>query len=190
MASNQSGFMEAFPRSVEALLYWWSAAVVTEFNVPAEPMESSWVVEFSSSDGITNRIDVLPIVSQGGLLVRLNGATEAHQINYPVIPGMILDPLSYKDKRIWELPRNNISKLAVTRKGQEEQAVERGGDGKFISLSTSGAQQINSLALGKMLDCLTTLKTDKYVTYNRAVWEFTDWRNRWCRCMSVCPVRR
>lgn len=154
---------------ISSLIDLWSHAVITEFDVSStNTVPSEWTLEFaSSSSGLTNRIDVLPAGNRrDGLFVRLNNEPSLFQINIPVVPDSIIDPLVYKDKHIWKLRKKDVNKLVLHKAGQPEQSVALSDDGVFVATQSSGNSKVDTTALEHTLDRLCDLSTSEYLTYN------------------------
>jgi len=154
--------------AVASLIDLWSHAVVTEFDVSTNSLASEWVLEFASTgSGVTNRIEVLPAGDRkDGLLVRLNREPSVFQINLPFVPDSIIDPLVYKNKRIWTLTKSEIKKLILHKSGQQDQSVERSEDGIFVPTLAHGNSKADTVAVTRMIDRLCNISTSEYIAYN------------------------
>ncbi len=155
--------------AVAKLLRLWDAAVITEFdstNAPAVAAE--WTLRFGSAElGQTNRIDILPTLGKrDGLLVMREGEAPVFQINLPLVPGTILDPLEYKERRLWKFQRGDIVKISMEKAAQQRQVLERQKDGLFAPAEGNGTLQADAEAVGALLDGLSSLSTAGYVAYN------------------------
>jgi len=160
---------KADAQAVEKLLDFWSMAVITEFMDVAPKAEPEWTLEFGSvALGETNRIGVLPTLGKkDGLRIVRDGEPMPYQINLPLVPKSIIDPLQYKDRRIWQIRRDDIVKVSVKRSGQLPQTVERSEEGSFVSASP-GQPPPDADAVEKLLDGLASVATTQYVAYNPA----------------------
>jgi len=158
---------KADARAVAKLLAFWSAAVITEFADSTPPADPEWMLEFGSVElGETNRIGVLPTLGKkDGLHIVRNGEPMPCQINLPLVPDSVLDPLQYKDRRIWRIRKSDILKVSVERDGQPLQTLERSEEGAFVS-ALPGTPPLDAGAVGKLLDGLTSVATPEYVAYN------------------------
>jgi len=117
--------------------------------------------------GTLNWIEILPNGDrQDGLLIRINQNPSVCQINLPLVPGSIINPLVYKDRRVWTLARKDITKLVLQRASQEKQVVERGPDGSFVAVENNGNAQIDALAVERMINRLCNLRAAEYLAYN------------------------
>ncbi len=158
---------EADLREVDALLVEWNDAVIVEFDDVGTNTVPEWAYVFGSSIlGQTNTIHVLP--TQGrkdGLRIRRDDEATVYQLNLQQVPDSETDPLTFKNKRVWQLDVGEIQKVSVEG-GAGKYAVERQEDGTFVSSGTNGMLQVDSVALGGMLDGLKILKASSYVTYD------------------------
>ncbi len=160
---------DADSRAVDELLRLWDAAVITEFsdtNAPAAAAE--WVLVFGSVErGQTNRIEILPTFGErDGLRIMREGDPAICQINLPLVPETILDPLEFKDRRLWQLRKEDIQKISVEKTDQARQVVERQADGNFAPGETNAMVQVDAGALERLLNELATMSTSSYVAYN------------------------
>ncbi len=160
---------DADSRAVDELLRLWDAAVITEFsdtNAPAAAAE--WVLVFGSVErGQTNRIEILPTFGErDGLRIMREGDPAICQINLPLVPETILDPLEFKDRRLWQLRKEEIQKISVEKTDQARQVVERQADGHFAPGETNAMVQVDIGALERLLNELATVSTSSYVAYN------------------------
>lgn len=142
--------------AVARLLKLWDMAMVVRFTDDLPAVEPDWVLEFGSREmGKTNRIEVLPDFGRkDGLFVVRNGESTLCQINLPQIPDSILDPLQYKDRRVWNIGRGEIDRLVLKRRGQPDLVAERTGPG------------FASPAAQKLAGRLAALSAREYVAYN------------------------
>jgi len=158
---------EADLRAVDALLVEWNDAVVVEFDDVGNDTVPEWAYVFGSSSlGQTNTIHVLP--TQGrkdGLHIRRDDEATVYQLNLRQVPDSATDPLGFKNKLVWQLDVGEIQKVSVEGRSGKY-AVERQEDGTFVSCGTNGMLQVDSAALGGMLDGLKTLNASSYVTYD------------------------
>ncbi len=159
---------DADREAVAELIDLWGKAVITDYDLAAGTAVTEWTLEFISGDGATtNRVEVLARGgAQDGLLIRLNQDRAIHQINLPIVPNSIIDPLVYKDKRIWSLARNDISKLMLQRSGGEQQVVERLADGTFGAVGSSGNAHVDESSVNRVINRLCSLQTAEYIDYN------------------------
>jgi len=150
------------------LMERWDNAVIIEHEVPANASAAEWVFEFASSvSGKTNTISVLPTFGKkDGLLVRRDGDSALFQINLSSIPDSTIDPLTYKDRWVWQLERDEIQSITAIRSGQESQAVARAEGGGFFPVDTLANQTINAASLSKVLSQLSRIYTLGYIAYN------------------------
>ena len=94
------------------------------------------------------------------------GDPEICQINLPLVPETILDPLEFKDRRLWQLRKEEIQKISVEKTDQARQVVERQADGHFAPGETNAMVQVDIGALERLLNELATVSTSSYVAYN------------------------
>jgi len=155
--------------SVAKLLGLWDTAVITDFNATNAPaVAAEWTLLFGSAElGQTNRIDILPTLGKkDGLHVLRDGEPAVYQINLPLVPNTILDPLEYKERRLWKLRREEIQKISMEKTGQPRQVLERQEDGLFAPEADNGILQADARAVGNLLAGLSSLSTAGYVAYN------------------------
>lgn len=159
---------EADSEVVSNLIDLWSKAVVTEYEVSANSMDAEWILDFVAGEsGTTNRIEVLPSGDRiDGLLIRMNNNPAVFQINLPIMPDSIINPLVYKDKQVWELKRKDITKLMLQRANQKKQIVERDADGTFVAVESNGNLQADALAVDHVINRLCNIVTSRYIAYN------------------------
>lgn len=160
---------DADGQAVEKLLDLWEGAVITEFNDTNTTVTTAeWVLEFGSDTlGQTNRIQVLPTFgARDGLRIMREGDSTICQINLPVVPDTILDPLEFKDREIWRLRKSEIQKISIEKTSQARQTVERQGDGVFVPGETNGMVQVDAVALDQLLNELAMVSVTGYVAYN------------------------
>jgi hypothetical protein len=150
------------------LIDLWSKAVVTEYDISVTAVSPEWMLEFSSAESAaTNRIEVLAGGErQDGLLVRLNNEPDVMQINLPMVPDSIIDPLVYKDRYVWSLSRSDVNKLILEKDDGARQIVERDAGGNFVALQASGNEQVDALAVEQIINLLCALDTSEYIAYN------------------------
>lgn len=154
--------------AVYNLVELWNKAVVTEYDVSAGSTASDWTLDFVSAEsGTTNRIDVLAAGDRkDGLLIRMNNEPAIYQINLPLVPNSIIDPLTYKSSVVWNLSRADIIKLILGRVNREDQVVERSAEGAFVALLANGNTQVDMLAVERTITRLCNLITTGYISYN------------------------
>jgi hypothetical protein len=160
---------DANPEAVEELLELWEAAVITEFNETNSPaMAAEWTLVFGSAGlGQTNRIEILPTLGKkDGLCIVREEDPAICRINLPLVPETVLDPLVFKDRRLWQLRKEDIQKISVEKASQIRQVVERQSDGTFAPGETNAAVRIDEEALERLMNELATVSTTSYVTYN------------------------
>jgi len=159
---------DADSQAVVDLLELWDIAVITEFNDTNATAAAEWTLLFGSAElGQTNRIDVLPTLGKkDGLRITREGESTVYQINLPMIPDAILDPLQYKDRRLWKLRKEEIQKISVERAAQPLQVVERQEDGTFAPGETNGTVRIDVGAVERLLNELAAVSATGYVAYN------------------------
>lgn len=160
---------DADRRAVAELLKLWDATVITEFdstNTTVAPPE--WTLLFGSAEwGTTNRIEILPTFgAKDGLHIMREGGAAVFQINLPVVPETILDPLEYKDRRIWQLRKEEIQKISVEKSAQGRQVVEKQANGMFEPVETNGMVQVEYGVLERLLNELSAVSAVDYVAYN------------------------
>ncbi len=159
---------EADPRAVASLLELWSRAVVTDYDVSPERVDAEWILDFVADDaGLTNRIAILPVGdNKDGLVIRINDEPGYFRINLPMVPNTIINPLFYKDKRVWTLSPADINKLALQRTNTARQMVERGSDGTFVALEDHGNAQVDAVAVERIINRLGSISTTGYIAHN------------------------
>ena len=155
-------------REVSRLIDLWLDAVITRFDVEADVSEVDWVLEFGSQElQTTNTIEVLAMNGRrDGLLIRRNGTSTLYQINLPELPESMGKPLTYKDRLIWEMTSEEISRIEIIKSNKVYQAVVRQGDNVFAAVATNGTVQVDAEACGRLLEQLSTLKVDSHIAYN------------------------
>lgn len=159
----------ANPYALTAFASAWVNAVITDFNVTNNPAtQPEWILEFGSTlSGSTNRIEVFPTLGKkDGLLIRRNGSTECCQINLAEVPAAVIDPLSFKDSRVWVLNKEGISKVSVQRSGRPEQVLERQADGSFAPSGNGAGLTVDAAAVNRLIKQLTQIETPSYIAYN------------------------
>ena len=154
--------------AVAKLLKLWDMAVITEFDVTNRTGTAKWTLLFGSDRlGQTNRIDILPALGKkDGLFVMRDGEPTVYQINLPLVPESILDPLGYKDRQLWQLRKEDVRKVSLEKNAQPRQVVEQLEDGTFAPAETNGTVRADAAAVGNLLDGLSSLSTGGYVAYN------------------------
>ncbi len=159
---------EAEPDTVYNLIDLWGHAVITDFDVPSSSAVCDWCFEFASADtSITNRIEVLDVGDRkDGLIVRINGDPALFQINLPLIPDSIANPLVYKNRYVWNLNRKEINKLVLQKEDSPKQAVDIDLDGIHAAAESAGNISVDAMAVNRTLDKLCTIRTSEYIAYN------------------------
>jgi len=157
---------DADPRAVAKLLRLWDAAVVTEFSGTNTPATAEWTLMFGSAElSQTNRIEVFPTFGKkDGLHIMREGTV--CQINLPLVPETILDPLEFKDRQLWQLQRSEIRKISMEKATHSRQVIERQADGTFAPGATNGMVRIDDGAVERLLDELEDVSAMDYVAYN------------------------
>jgi len=160
---------DADSRAVDKLLGLWDAAVITDFsdtNAPATAAE--WMLLFGSAGlGQTNRIEILPTFGEkDGLRIMREGDSSICRINLPLVPETILDPLEFKDRRLWQLRKEEIQKISMEKTARVRQVIERQADGTFVPGETNTTVQVDVEALERLLNELATVSTTNYVAFN------------------------
>jgi hypothetical protein len=154
--------------AITQFLQLWDNAVVVGFDDAGSEEQAEWIFEFGSSNlGQTNRLHVLP--RQGkldGIRIRRDGETTICQLNLPMVPDSVSNPLSYKDRLVWNLKAEDIQKVSLSRSNTEMQVIERQDDGSFSPAGTNGNLQVNAEVLARVLDELGGVTASSYVTYN------------------------
>ncbi len=158
----------ANPKAVYSLVDLWNKAVITDYDVSTNTVAPVWTLDFASgAAGKTNRIEVLPAGERkDGLLVRINDDPGIVQINLPLVPDSIIDPLAYKNREIWSLNRKDINKLILERTGSDRQVVECGADEPYVALESNGNAQVDTSAVDRMIKRLCNISTSEYIAYN------------------------
>ena len=159
---------DADASSVNNLIDLWSSAVITDFGVETNAGVSDWVFEFSSAKSdATNRIEVLQAGDRkDGLFVRVNGDPDVFQINLPMLPDSIVNPLIYKDHLVWTLNRKDVGKLALQLTDRPRQVVALNADGEFVATESSANPQVQTDAVNRTIERLCNLTTPEYLAYN------------------------
>jgi hypothetical protein len=154
--------------AVAELVKVWDEAVITEYSLAGNASEPDWVLLFGSSRlGKTNTVEILPTVGKkDGLLVRRSGEQVLYQINLPEVSLDVVDPLSYKDRAIWQLERDSVQKVSVGNPSEGLLVLERSADGVFIPQGTNANVRVDEKATERLLSRLSALRTSEYVTYN------------------------
>lgn len=155
-------------RAVADLLELWDIAVITEFNETNTTVEAEWTLQFGSAElGQTNRIGVLPTLGErDGLRIIRDSEPAIFQINLPLIPETILDPLQYKDRQLWKLRKEEIQKVSLEKAEEPRQVIARQAGGTFAPEGSNGSVRIDHGAVGELLNELAAVSTMGYVTYN------------------------
>ncbi|MEI6892208.1 MAG: DUF4340 domain-containing protein [Pontiella sp.] len=159
---------EADPKSISDLVVLWVNAVITEYDVATNRVAAAWVIEFGSAEyGKTNRLEILPTHgSKGGLLIRRDDNPAIHQINLPIVPGTIIDPLIYKSRNVWALDTDQINRIALQKQGLARQVVQRSGEQSFVPAGTNVNVRLNEAVMQKLLQQLKRVDTSGYIAYN------------------------
>ena len=159
---------EADRKSIADLIILWGSAVITEFNIVTNNLPLEWTFEFASKETATiNRIDVFS--SNGkmdGLLIRRDDDPTFYQINLPVMPPDLIDPLRYKSRQIWQLDQAGINKITLVKEDQSSQVIERQEDQSFALTGAHGNLELNEEACAQLLQQLELVETAEYITYN------------------------
>ena len=164
---NIPAVWNAAARTVDQLIDLWERVVVTEFDVPPSSAAVDWSLTFVSGAGVTNRIDVLERgEKQDGLLVRLNGSSDAFQVNLPIVPNTIINPLAYKSRLVWNQNDTDVRRIVLSRSGKPEQTIARASGGAFAAVESSGNGQVDDAAVERLLSCLHQVVTPGYIEYN------------------------
>lgn len=160
---------EADPLKIRSLLLWWQQIVITDFETKTNRDDTpSAVIEFYSTLGETNRIEVLPVVVSGGLLVRLNNNPVAHQISEMVLNRSVNsnNPLFYRSQKIFDIPKKSVNRISISKKDKAEQEVQLEEDGTLVAVSPNGGVQVVRAVVEQVLVILSKLQTTEYITYN------------------------
>ncbi|MDZ8117890.1 DUF4340 domain-containing protein [Pontiella agarivorans] len=159
---------KAEPRMISDFVTLWVNAVIHEFEVDAKVDAPEWIIEFGSVEvGVTNRLDIFSTKgNKSGLLVRIDGEPDLYRINLPVVPDTVIDPLIYKDRKVWGLDANQVSRLSLQRKSGSRQTIERVEDNRFIPVETNGNVRVNEEGVTRLLRGLRQVNTSGYITYN------------------------
>jgi hypothetical protein len=176
LVSDQSGkwsvvnpvMWDAAGAAVGELLKFWDLAVITEFNDTNLVASTEWTFLFGSDElGRTNRIDVLSAGDdRSGLRIRSINDSTVYQINLPYIPESLLDPLQFKDRRLWRLRTEDIQKISIEKPAKSRQVVERQPDGSFAPGETNSMVRIDEDALKGLLHEVASVSVENYVAYN------------------------
>ena len=155
---------KADPQAVEKLLGLWEVAVILEFKPVSDHLPPDWDLVFASESlGKTNHLAFMPSLGKkDGLWMIRDQEPLLYQINLPLIPDSILDPLQYKDRQIWKLDPATVQKISIQKSGMSPEVFERSKDGMFISSNP----ELNTASIQKLLTELSDLSTPEYVTYN------------------------
>ena len=152
--------------AVVGLLKLWEAAVITTFDVPAPSTPIEWSMTFGSRElAQTNTVSIFSTAGKkDGLLIRRGADRAVYQINLPLIPDAMMDPLHYKDREIWRFERQDIQRVSLCKNGAAAQVIEQQEDGSFASAGLLG--QPDPAAIEKMLNNITNLRATDYVSHN------------------------
>jgi hypothetical protein len=145
--------------AVAGLLQMWNDAVVFEFNDEGSDESAEWTFAFGSSTlGQTNLIHVLPRRGRkDGIRIKRDDDSTVYQLNLQSVPDSAIDPLSYKDRLVWQLNSDDIQKISLTHSMAEQQTVERTLDGSFSPCGTNGNVQVDATILQEVLAGLKVL---------------------------------
>lgn len=159
---------EADPRAISDFVTLWVAAVITEFDVVTNSIPAEWIIEFGSAElGVTNRLEILPTKgSKEGLLIRRDDDPSIYRINLPIVPEGVINPLIYKNRRVWKLNPELIDKVTLHKNGNDQQMIERLEDRSFAPVETGGNVRVNDAALARLMRKLQHVDTPGYITYN------------------------
>ena len=154
--------------ALSELMERWENAVIIEHEVPPNASAAEWVFEFFSVvSGKTNTLSILPSFGKkDGLLVRRDNDPSLFQINLPSILDSTIDPLTYKDRKVWLMERDEIQNIKVIHAGQETQMIERAEEGGFVSVNTDSNRSINAVSVREILHQLSLIQTSGYIAYN------------------------
>ena len=159
---------KAEPRLVSDFVTLWVNVVIMDFNVDAKVDSPEWIVELGSHEtGVTNRLEIFPTKgSKEGLLIRKDGEPDLYRINLQMVPDTVIDPLIYKDRNVWTLDAEQVSRVSLQKEKGSKQTVERVEDNSFIPVETNGNVRVNQEGLEKLLRSLRQVNTTGYITYN------------------------
>jgi hypothetical protein len=159
---------EANPQAVSDLVTLWMSAVIIEFDVATNTIPVDWVIEFGSLEtGRTNRLEILASKeSRDGLLIRRDDDPAVYRINLPMVPDSITNPLVYKNRSIWALDPEQISRVQLLKAGSAPQTLERFDDKTFTAVDTNGNVRVDEKALSMLMRKLERLDAASYITYN------------------------
>ncbi|QBG46170.1 DUF4340 domain-containing protein [Verrucomicrobia bacterium S94] len=159
---------KAEPKPISDFVTLWVNAVIHEFEVEAVVGAPDWIVEFGSIEsGFTNRLEIFSTKnSREGLLVRIDGEPDLYRINLQKVPDTVIDPLIYKDRNVWKLDADQISRLSLQTESGSRQTIERVEDDRFIPVETNGNVRVNEEGVARLLRGLRQVNTSGYITYN------------------------
>jgi hypothetical protein len=154
--------------AVMTMLQMWDHAVVVEFDDSGSDEEVEWTFEFGSAGlGQTNVIHVLPRDGRlDGIRIKRGENNALCQLNLQLIPDELGNPLSYKDRLVWNLDVDEIQKVSMIREDAAGLAIERLEDGSFAPFGTNANLVVDASALERVLDKLIQVTATSYVTYN------------------------
>ncbi len=155
-------------KAVEDFLVLWDNAVIVDFNVITNDISVEWNFEFGSVDaGVTNRIEVLSANgNRSGLLIRRADNSIFYQINLPVIPSNLINPLQYKNHEIWKLNKLDVNKISLLKGDQTKQVMERQEDQSFALTEGKAPLPLNQAAFDRLLMTLEHIETSEYIIHN------------------------
>ena len=154
--------------SVNQLIDLWERVVIIEYDLPETTAAAQWVFEFiSPANQSTNRIEVLGSGERlDGLMIRLNRTPQVYQVNLPIVPNTIINPLGYKSPKVWDLEQDKITRLVLSRAGEPKQTVERQEEGMFVAVESSGNEHADEEAVERIVQRICNLVTPGYIAYN------------------------
>lgn len=155
--------------AIAELLLIWKSGVVTDFNVPQSADTAEWTMMFGAEElQQTNVVSVLPLNGRkDGLLVRLGAEKALYQINLPMIPDAMIDPLHYKKREIWNFEKPDIQKVTLRKDGVEVRSIERKGDDGIVVTEAEGVvDQVDRKAVETLFDLLTEVRAMEYIALN------------------------
>jgi hypothetical protein len=154
--------------TIATLLQMWEDTVVFDFNDKGSDEEAEWIFEFGSSSlSQTNTIQVLP--TQGridGIRVRRDQDSTIYQLNLQKIGDEADNPLSYKDRLVWNLDAAAVQKVSFTRSDTDHHSIEKQDDGSYLPMGINGNFQVDAPAFEQVLAGLKIVSASEYVTYN------------------------
>ena len=110
---------------------------------------------------------MLPISGRiDGIRIKRDDDQTVYQLNLQKIGEEASNPLSYKDKLVWNLDKSEVQKISVLQKEAPDQVMERQEDGSYLSVGTNGNLRVDSEIYTKVLDSLKQVSAASYITYN------------------------